>query len=50
MDPADYVLEKFGTSEQELLKMTLDQATSAALSFVRDGLEKAMNLYNGEVG
>lgn len=50
MDPADYVLEKFGTSEQELLKMTLDQATSAALSFVRDGLETAMNLYNGEVG
>lgn len=50
MDPADYVLEKFGSSEQELLKMTLDQAISAALSFARDGLEKAMNQYNGEVG
>ena len=50
MDPADYVLEKFGSSEQDLLKMTLDQATAAALSFARDGLEKAMNQYNGEVG
>ncbi|HOE35083.1 MAG: aminoacyl-tRNA hydrolase [Chloroflexi bacterium] len=50
MDPADYVLEKFGASEQELLKMTLDQAAAAAVTFIREGLEKAMNLYNGEVG
>ena len=50
MDPADYVLEKFSASEQELLKMTLDQATAAVQTFIRDGLEKAMNQYNGEVG
>ena len=50
MDPADYVLEKFRPAEQELLRMTLDQAGSAALCFVREGLEKAMNQYNGEVG
>ncbi len=50
MDPADYVLENFSASEQELLKMTLDQATAAVQTFIRDGLEKAMNQYNGEVG
>ena len=50
MDPADYVLEKFSASEQELLKMTLDQAAAAAMTFIREGLEKAMNQYNGEVG
>jgi len=30
--------------------MTLDQAAAAAVTFIREGLEKAMNLYNGEVG
>lgn len=50
MDPADYVLEKFSASEQELLKITLDQAAAAAMTFIREGLEKAMNQYNGEVG
>ncbi|MEL7645186.1 MAG: aminoacyl-tRNA hydrolase [Anaerolineaceae bacterium] len=50
MDPADYVLEKFRPSEQELLRMTLDQAAAAAQTFIRDGLEKAMNQFNGEVG
>jgi len=50
MDPADYVLEKFSASEQELLRMTLEQAAAAARAFIRDGLEKAMNQYNGEVG
>jgi PTH1 family peptidyl-tRNA hydrolase len=50
MDPADYVLEKFSASEQELLRMTLEQAAAAARTFIREGLEKAMNQYNGEVG
>lgn len=50
MDPADYVLEQFSASEQELLRMTLEQAAAAARTFIREGLEKAMNQYNGEVG
>ncbi len=50
MDPADYVLEKFSASEQELLRMTLEQAAAAARTFILEGLEKAMNQYNGEVG
>ncbi|MFZ3070146.1 MAG: aminoacyl-tRNA hydrolase [Anaerolineaceae bacterium] len=50
MDPADYVLKDFLPSEQELKKMVLDQAAQAALTFIHEGLEKAMNVYNGEVG
>ena len=50
MDPADYVLQDFPRSEEELLNMVITQACEAALAFITTGLEKAMNTYNGEVG
>jgi len=50
MDPADYVLQDFPKSEEELLSMVIAQACEAALAFITTGLEKAMNTYNGEVG
>ena len=50
MDPADYVLQDFPKSDEELLKMVIAHACEAALAFITNGLEKAMNTYNGEVG
>ena len=50
MDPADYVLQDFSRSDEELLNMVITQACEAALAFITTGLEKAMNTYNGEVG
>jgi PTH1 family peptidyl-tRNA hydrolase len=47
MEAADYVLQDFPTGEKELLQVTLDRAAQAALLFVADGLEAAMNQYNG---
>jgi peptidyl-tRNA hydrolase len=50
MDPADYVLKEFLPVDHELKKMVLEQAAEAVLSFIQDGLETAMNKYNGEIG
>jgi peptidyl-tRNA hydrolase, PTH1 family len=47
MEAADYVLQRFSPAEQELLSPTLDRAADAALLFVVQGLETAMNQYNG---
>ncbi|HEX7975117.1 MAG TPA: aminoacyl-tRNA hydrolase [Anaerolineales bacterium] len=44
---ADYVLQPFARDEQETLTFVLDRAAEAALTFVRTGLEMAMNRYNG---
>ena len=49
MQAADYVLQNFSASDQSILKEVLDHAVEAARIFIRDGLEKAMNLYNGSV-
>ncbi len=50
LDPVDYVLQPFQAQEVELKKMVLDQAADAAETFIRAGIEAAMNKYNGEVG
>jgi len=47
MDPKAYVLEKFLPQEKEDFEFTLMRARDAVLTFVCDGLEKAMNQYNG---
>lgn len=47
MDPAAYVLQDFNRSEQEELAFTLRRAAEAMQVFVGDGLEKAMNSFNG---
>lgn len=49
MDAADYVLQSFHSSEQQMLDTVLDTAAEAALTFVREGLEIAMNRFNGSI-
>jgi peptidyl-tRNA hydrolase, PTH1 family len=49
MDPAAYVLQDFPRDAMILLSEVLDRAADAALCFVTDGLDAAMNKFNGEV-
>jgi len=49
MDPSAYVLQDFSREEMKSLSEILDRAADAALTFVVDGLNKAMNKYNGSV-
>lgn len=49
MDPKDYVLQEFSREDQKLLPEILDRAADAALTFVVEGLNKAMNKYNGDI-
>jgi PTH1 family peptidyl-tRNA hydrolase len=49
MDPADYVLQDFSRDEMKALSEILDHAADAALVFVMEGLDTAMNKFNGEV-
>lgn len=44
--PEEYVLAKFGKEEQAVLNETLDRAADALEVFLKEGAEKAMNLYN----
>jgi PTH1 family peptidyl-tRNA hydrolase len=51
MDPAAYVLQQFTEREFEMVSEILAQAEDAALAFVRDGIDAAMNRFNrGSVG
>ena len=47
MDPAAYVLQNFSREDMKILSDVLDRAADAALDFVVDGVNKAMNKYNG---
>ncbi len=49
MDPSDYVLQSFSREEMKTLSEIIDRAADAALTFVTDGLNKAMNKYNGSI-
>jgi PTH1 family peptidyl-tRNA hydrolase len=49
MDPSAYVLQNFAQSDSILLSEILDRAADAALTFVTDGLDAAMNKFNGGV-
>lgn len=49
MDPVDYVLEKFLPSEKTLRDIVIKEAVAAIQVFIRDGLNAAMNRYNGDV-
>jgi len=49
MDPAAYVLQDFSREEMKVLSEIIDRAADAALTFVVDGLNKAMNKYNGSI-
>lgn len=49
MDPAAFVLQNFTREEMKLLSEIIDRAAEAALTFVVEGLNMAMNKYNGSV-
>jgi PTH1 family peptidyl-tRNA hydrolase len=49
MDPAAYVLQDFSRDEMKELSSILDRAADAVLTFVTDGLDKAMNKFNGDI-
>lgn len=49
MVAADYVLQDFSSADRQTLSLVLDRAEQAARIFVTDGLEKAMNQFNGNL-
>lgn len=49
MDPADYVLQSFSKADQEILPEILKSAADAARTFILEGLQPAMNKYNGSM-
>jgi len=49
MDPADYVLHDFDPDQIADLKDVLERATKALVTFIIDGLDKAMNNFNSEL-
>ena len=49
MDPAAYVLQDFPKADLPLLSEILDRAADAALTFVTEGLNAAMNKFNGDI-
>lgn len=49
MQAPDYVLQDFSIGERTLISETLNRAMEAALTFVTEGLNAAMNKYNGSV-
>ena len=50
MAAPDYVLQDFSKGEMPTISETLDRAVEAVLTFVTEGLEMAMNKYNGVSG
>ena len=49
MEVVDFVLNKFGKEDEELLPAVLDKAASCALDFSVQGITWCMNHYNGRV-
>lgn len=49
MDPAAYVLQDFPKTDQITLSEVLDRAADAALTFMAEGLNTAMNKFNGDI-
>jgi PTH1 family peptidyl-tRNA hydrolase len=50
MDAAAYVLQEFSQKELLAVSETLDRAADAALTWVTEGLNAAMNRFNGDTG
>ncbi len=46
---AAYVLQEFSRAEEALLSEFLERAVDALLVFITDGLERAMNRFNGAI-
>ena len=47
MQAPDYVLQNFAEGDQTIISETIDRAVEAVLLWVTDGLDTAMNKYNG---
>jgi PTH1 family peptidyl-tRNA hydrolase len=47
LDPADYVLQDFKAADAEIMDATLDKAAQAIETFIKEGLNAAMNKFNG---
>ena len=47
MQAPDFVLQEFSKFDFQIMSETLNRAVDAVLTFVTDGLEHAMNKYNG---
>jgi PTH1 family peptidyl-tRNA hydrolase len=45
-DPADYVLEEFAPTQMDMLSDEIARAAEAVRTCLRDGAQKAMNLFN----
>lgn len=46
MDPADYVLQDFSSEEDAIIEEAIERAVAAIQTWLTEGLEKAMSLYN----
>ena len=49
MDPADYVLLPFKDDEAITARIVLDRAADAVEMWLTEGIDAAMNHYNGQV-
>lgn len=49
MDAATYVLQDFNKVDQEILQIALDRAVEAVKVFILEGLDAAMNQFNGSI-
>lgn len=47
MDPANFILQNFSRDEVKSISEILDRSADAALEFVKNGLDAAMNKFNG---
>jgi peptidyl-tRNA hydrolase, PTH1 family len=49
MDPANFILQNFSRDEMKSISEILDAAADAVLEFVKNGLNAAMNKFNGSL-
>jgi PTH1 family peptidyl-tRNA hydrolase len=49
MQAPDYVLQEFSNSDLSIISEILDRAVEAVLIFATEGLDAAMNKYNGSI-
>ena len=49
MDPANFILQNFSRDEMKSISEILDIAADAVLEFVKNGLNAAMNKFNGSI-
>jgi PTH1 family peptidyl-tRNA hydrolase len=47
MQAPDYVLQEFSNADMTIISETLNRAVEAVVTFITEGLDAAMNKYNG---